>query len=218
MVDAPEAVSATLSPEVAHEIARAYDDQVVFPDRILVDEVGSPDRLFPGTPQPVLVIAVENQGVCAWGVPLETPDPVVLVGGDLQGIGDSTVEFAPNVQAYVDARRWDYQCLGRVPLIQAQAGDLTDEAASHLAAHYEQVPSTRGWPGAVQLRYQRGSTQLMLWSADGQCDWWISAGSVVDLEAAVREVIGLPDLAGSLWSNDAEGELLLDRVRDSLPD
>jgi hypothetical protein len=65
----PESVRSAVSADVAREIAMAYTDQVIFPDMVVIDLPEASNRRFPGWVGPVLVISVENQGVCAWGVP-----------------------------------------------------------------------------------------------------------------------------------------------------
>lgn len=52
----------------------------------------------------------------------------------------------------------------------------------------------------------------MLWSSPGQCDWWITTDAE-DLEPVLREVMPLSDLETALWSEDALGELVLQRLR-----
>jgi len=82
----PAAVERLLTADVAAEIATAFGDQPVYPERIVVDGLASAGpglgRRFPGWPEPVLVLSVENQGVCSWGVPFDGDDHcMVLVGG-----------------------------------------------------------------------------------------------------------------------------------------
>src|SRR5690242_11521084 len=76
-------VRSSITAGVAREIADAYTDQIIFPDRVQVDLPEASNRRFPGWATAVLVISVENQGVCAWGVPLGEENPPVLVGGDI---------------------------------------------------------------------------------------------------------------------------------------
>jgi hypothetical protein len=58
-------------------------------------------------------------------VPLDDPDPPVLVGGDLEGGAEgTTVRYTSSVAGFVAARRWDQSCLSATPLVQAQAAEL----------------------------------------------------------------------------------------------
>lgn len=204
----PAIVAAKFSAEVAARAAEPYDDQVVFPAQVHIDAVGDPGRLFPGWQGPVLVLSVENQGVCAWGVPLGPEDPPVLVGGELLGSGRRTVQYARSIDEYVSVRAWDSACLASVPLVQAQAAPVEDLTIKRLHELFHRGIATLGWPGAEQLRFQRDGVQIMLWSARDQCDWWIS-GPAEQVRSAVAEIAALSDLQETLWSNDTQGMALL---------
>jgi hypothetical protein len=146
----PHAVRSLVTDEVAREIAQAYDDQVIFPERVLTDAPESIDRRFTGWPGQVLIIAVENQGVCAWGTPLDgaDDDPVVLVGGEIwqhTGWVRGTTQYSVNVAEFVAARRWDASCLSQQPLVQAQALELETATVRYLRQQFSQKPQTMGW-------------------------------------------------------------------------
>lgn len=49
----------------------------------------------------------------------------------------------------------------------------------------------------------------MLWTQEGQCDWWISAASEAQLAAFTAGLIDLPGLRDYLWSASDAGERLL---------
>jgi hypothetical protein len=162
------------------------------------------------------VISIENQGVCAWGVPIGDQAPPVLVGGDLlDGAHWSagTTIYAPNIESFVAARQWDYGCLSGEPLIQAQAAELDGELLDVLRGRFSECQPTNGWPGAAQHRFARSGVRIMLWLAPDQCDWWISGTNTATLRAAVAEIMPLSNLRSALWSNDDAGEELLRVVR-----
>ncbi|MEU8074811.1 hypothetical protein AB0B31_05125 [Catellatospora citrea] len=210
-VAVPASLRTLLTAAVARELASAYSDEVVFPDRIVVDHPGDPDSGFPEWPAPVLVISIENQGVCRWGVPLDRPDPLVLVGGELFDGSDwaeGTVAYAPDVAHFIAARRWDGDCLSGKPLLQAQAAELAAGTLGYLRAHFTELLPTRGFPGRDQFRFERRGVKVMLWSGPGQCDWWISGTDADELRGAVGELTSLADLRDSLWSDDPVGDLL----------
>ncbi len=209
-----------LTPQVALEIAAVYGDGVVFPGRIVVDHPDDPERRFPGWPTSVLVISIENQGVCAWGAPIDEADPAIVVGGDLVDGSDRssrTVRYACDVEAFIAARRWDATCLGRQPLIQAQSTELDHASLSHLRSRYGERPPSTGWPAATTFRFDDTAVQIMLWAGVGQCDWWISGTDVDRLEEGIATLLPYADLRRSLWSHDKDVEELLARVRDHLP-
>jgi hypothetical protein len=104
------AVERLLTADVAQEIAQTFGDQLVYPQRILVDSPAAPSLSwpgpsprFPGWPWPVLVVSDENQGVCSWGVPLGGSSAPVLVGGDLLDAGHATVVYAASVEDFIAA-------------------------------------------------------------------------------------------------------------------
>lgn len=167
----PHAVRSLVTDEVAREIAQPYSDQVFFPERVLIDGPDSTDRRFPGWPGRVLVIAAENQGVCAWGAPLDgADDPVVLVGGEIRqrtGWVRGTTQYSSNVAEFVAARRWDASCLSQQPLLQAQAIELEAATFRHLRQQFSQKPQTPGWSGHTVHRFERRGAKVMLWDAPG---------------------------------------------------
>lgn len=174
-------------------------------------------RRFPGWPGPVLVMSVENQGVCSWGVPLDgADDPVVLVGGELLDAGDATVPYADSVQDFIAARRWDGRCLAGSPLLQAQAPELESSALGRLRALLAPAVAMAGWPGARQDRFEGpGGARVLLLSQAGQCDWWISAAAREPLRALAAGLLDLPGLSAALSPCDDEGARVLDQLLDS---
>lgn len=210
----PAAVERLLTADVAAEIATAFGDQPVYPERIVVDGPASAGpglgRRFPGWPEPVLVLSVENQGVCSWGVPLGGGDDCpVLVGGELLDAGETTVEYAASVEDFIAARRWDRRCLGTGPVLQAQAPELARSELGYLRARLSRAVATAGWPGSQQYRFEGRGVQVLQWSQQGQCDWWISAAAEDSLRAFAAGLLELPGLRDTLWSNDDAGTRLL---------
>ncbi len=205
---------AQFTANLADELALAYNDHAVYPRRTVVDRPGTADRHFPGWATPVLVLAVENQGVCAWGVPLDGDDnPPVVVGGDVGGGTDTTVRYAADVRAYVRSRRWDHACLSSSPLVQAQAQPLDPATLASLRSRFDEVPSTMGWPGEVTYRFRTSAVRIMLWSGPDQCDWWISGTDIGRLAETTAALLPYSDLRSSLWSNDVAVQTLVDEVR-----
>jgi hypothetical protein len=213
VVAVPEAVERLLTVDVAMEIAGVFTDNLVYPERIVVDGPASVGpglgRRFPGWPGPVLVLSDENQGVCSWGVPLDGDRSPVLVGGELLDAGEATVRYAASVEDFIAARRWDRRCLTAGPLLQAQAPELDQASLGHLRALLSPAVSTAGWPGSRQHRFEGLGVRVLLWSAAGQCDWWISAATEEPLRAFTAGLLELPGLHGTLWSNDDAGARLL---------
>lgn len=188
---------------ITEELIGLSDDQVVFPRHVVVDRPEDPERRFPGWPGPVLVISVENQGVCAWGVPLGDPDPPVLVGGAIEG---GTTVFSPDVASFAEFRRWE---AARDWEFSAQAGELDAITLSRLRRRYRELPGTRGWPGRATYRFEGEDVRIMLWDGAGQCDWFVAGAG----EDELANLIQFSDLRTSLYAfGDRE---LLDRVKRS---
>lgn len=205
--DLIEVARQLITPEIAEEIAVPYSDTVVFPARHIV-EVGGSSKQFPGWDGRVLVLSVENQGVCSWGLSLDGGDAgQVVVGGNLpSGVG--TVVYATGVADFVAARRWDARLFGKPPLLQAQAIELDEATLRTLRSQFVEGITTFGWPCATNYRFESDTVALMLWACSGQCDWWVSGGSTA-LAGLLPTLRQLSDLGTSLWSNDAEGARLL---------
>jgi hypothetical protein len=216
--EVPAAVERLLTADVAEEIALPFGDQIVYPQRIVVDcPAGSPparpgfSRRFPGWPGPVLVLSDENQGVCSWGVPSGGGE--VVVGGDLLDAGRATMVYAASVADLIAARRWDRRCLDTGPVLQAQAAELDQASLGYLQAELTPAVPTAGWPGSRQYRFEGCGVQVMLWSQAGQCDWWVSADREASLRQFTAGLLDLPGLDQALWSSDKEGERLLSEAR-----
>ena len=211
----PPLVSSLLTPQVMQEVVKAYDHRVVFPDRVHVEDPTSAESQFVSAESPVLVLTIENQGVCAWGVPLDDgeDDPPVLVGGDLHG-DVSPIVFAADVRAFVDAFRWDAQCLDQPFVLQAQAEPLTPAVLAALRALFSEVSSTFGWPCPENHRFELDDARLMLWSCEGQCDWFASAASLASLRTLATKVLSLSDISKAMWTDNADVDAMLAELRE----
>lgn len=219
-ITVPDSVEQLLTADVADEIAQAYGDQPVFPARIVVDSPSEPSRpgaaparRFPDWPGSVLVLSDENQGACSWGVPLDSRDPRVLVGGDLD-TGPATVPYAASVADFIAVRRWDRQCATRTPYLLAQAPGLERDQLRYLQERLAPGTETVGWPGPRQYRFEdaRHDVRVMLWSGPEQCDWCVS-GSRDALRVFTTGLLALPGLSEALWSNDPDGARVLSELR-----
>jgi hypothetical protein len=57
-----------------------------------------------------------------------------------------------------------------------------------------------------------GDMRVMLWSCDGQCDWWISACSETSLTEFTSGLLEMADLRRALWSTDEASTRLLNEL------
>jgi hypothetical protein len=171
--------------------------------------------LLPGD-HPGLVLITENQALCDWVVALESgEDPPVYVVGNLVD-GHSVMEWAPSVSAFMSAIAWDVALVPGpedVPMIQAQAAQLEPATLDWLRNEFIEGVETRGWPCTTTQRFRRGRQAIELWNCPGQCEWTIVAQSLQQLEELVTDLMGISNLNATMWSDEPEGEALLERIR-----
>lgn len=202
---------AVIDSRVATEVAHPYGDRPVFPTEVVIEQP-STTRFFPLWPEPVLLLSHENQGVCSWGVSLGPEHRGRVVAGGKLSSELSTLPYCDDASTFVQARRWDAQCLERMPLLQAQAKPLDKGTYDDLRTRFERGPATENWPTKSVHRFEAADLKILLWSEPRQCYWWLS-GPPSGLTDFVQS---LPcDLVASLWSNDDEGESLLAKIRST---
>jgi hypothetical protein len=168
--------------------------------------------------QNFLVIRHENQCVCVWAVMLDgSDDPAVVLDLDTQF--KTWTKCASSFSEHIYAWIWDYsQVLSKDRfLIQAQNSPLSEIALSFLHERFEKECVTYGWPGRTQHRFYRGDQRILIWADDKQADWWLNAQTKGSLEALVNIVAPLDLVGKAFWSNDAEGQVVLESVRGSQP-
>jgi hypothetical protein len=198
----------TLTEATAIAVARPYTEQPVFPRQRVIAGPGT----FPDWEGSVLLLSVENQGVCAWGLALDGGSAgAVLVGGDLCG-GERTAVYCDDLDTFIRTRMWDAGCLDGPALLQAQAKPLDDSTRERLRTRWTELDRTIGWPCDVNLRFEGDGVRLMLWACHDQCDWWI-AGDARSLREQLPALLPMSNLQKSLWSNDEIGDRLLDDLR-----
>src|SRR5262249_36036241 len=124
--------------------------------------------------------------------------------------------FSQHVYAWI----WDHsQLLTNNPrlLVQAQSSPLSQMARSFLSDAFESECVTYGWPGHTQRRFYRGDQRILIWDDGDRADWWLSAKTKESLESLVKVLTAFDSLGQAFWSNDAEGQAVLKRVRATLP-
>jgi hypothetical protein len=209
----PAAVHAVLAYEgLMTAVARPYDAQPGLPPgRLLTTEE------MPGAGGDVLWLMSENQGVCAWGVPLGAgDDPPVLVGGELCDDGPRPVRYADDIPTFVASAAWDDRLLRRTPLVEAGTPPVTDEDEAFLAARFVPGVTTEGYPCRRNLRFASpAGVGILLWACSRGTDWTISGPDPAAVEACVRELVSRFDLQPAFGAHDDAGIALLGRVRGS---
>ena len=161
----------------------------------------------------LLVIRIENQGVCYWAVPLDDgDDPRVLVEVDSPPDRLLWQLHAPSFSAYVFTLGWDRLAFGLPYGLAAQDQPLGERDLALLEQRFVPQPSTYAWPGRVNYRFERGDQRVMVWNADGfepddpraefggQADWWLHAGTATSLASLAGELRGCGGLATRLYA------------------
>jgi hypothetical protein len=155
----------------------------------------------------------ENQGVCTWAIVLDgSENPPVLVNFDSNGARWhlQATSFPAHIQACV----WDYVfVLDRPALVEAQNQELTIGALTALRQHFRERPSSLGWPGNTQYRFEGECNAILIWSAEGKADWFVGAHDERSLESALRAAWDLDDVGRSFYDRSRIGEHVLERIR-----
>ncbi|MBS2011441.1 MAG: hypothetical protein JST00_00905 [Deltaproteobacteria bacterium] len=167
----------------------------------------------------LLLFMFENQAVCVWALHLDgSDDPPVVVARD------PDLKWRPcadRFSTFIACQVWDHREVfnedGAHVLLQAQAVPLHERDLAFLRKGFDQKPTTHGWPGDNQYRFQRGDYRVLVWDSKEQADWWITASSEDRVGDLASELWGCADLQTSLWSNDARGEAVLKRLRAKHP-
>jgi hypothetical protein len=163
----------------------------------------------------LLVFMVESQAVCIWALRLQGgDDPPVVVARD------PDLEWracAERFSTFIACQVWDHREVfpggdHRI-LLAAQASSLEGTDLAFLRSRFSENPTTHGWPGDNQYRFERGDSRLLIWDAEGQSDWWVSATTEANLAGVTRELWRCADLSQSLYSNDPRGQSVLRMLR-----
>jgi hypothetical protein len=165
---------------------------------------------------PLIPIRRENQGVRTWAILLDgSNDPPVFVNVDSDGTEWRL--HAQSFSTYVYTCVWDYRIVFKQPaLVQAQNGPISDLALKALADSFERRPKTFAWPGSAQYRFRGNGNGVLIWSMEGQADWFVGAADATSLESALRIVWELDEVGNSFYAcSDIAKEVLARLKRDA---
>jgi hypothetical protein len=161
----------------------------------------------------LLLFMIENQAVCIWALRLRGgDDPPVVVARD------PDLEWracAERFSTFIACQVWDHREVfadHRI-VLAAQESPLDATDLAFLRSRFSENPTTHGWPGDNQYRFERGDSRVLIWDAEHQADWWISATTEASLAGLTRELWRCADLPQSLYSNDPRGESVLRELR-----
>ena len=162
----------------------------------------------------ILPFMIENQGVCVWGVRLDSgDDPPVVVEVD-SGTPPRWQLCAERFSDWLGSQVDNFRVL-KSSWFVAQASALTDNIMRLLGEHFEEGLQTRAWPGETNYRFCNSRSELVLWSTKEQCDWWIAPRSADTAAAALDEIEEVAGIGKSIYAPWEQHEELLRIWRES---
>jgi hypothetical protein len=203
-------------------LGRAFSDW--FPEH---DDPAKPQRLDDFVRAGLLVVMLENQGVCTWAVKLDgSNDPAVVVEVDSRRSAASPSEVrwescAGSFSTFMYCRAWDQGCCFTDMQVMAFAQDkaLAPGDLELLQSHFSEGPRTHGHPGATNYRFFTGNSAILIWDGEdnegrgGQADWWLTAPSDEALLDLLYRVWHCGSLRETLYANDPRSQGVLDRLK-----
>jgi hypothetical protein len=146
----------------------------------------------------VLPFMIENQGVCVWAIRLDgNHDPAVLVEVD-SGSPPQWQLCAERFSEWLKCQVHDRRLFGS-SWFAAQALPLSSHVLAELRRRFDEGSQTYAWPGNTNYRFSNARAQLLLWNADGQCDWHIAPRTSDVAIAALDEIDEIAGVGGVLY-------------------
>jgi hypothetical protein len=201
-VKLPASVSEWYSlPGAINVLVGATDDYAM-----RIEELGEPFDGWGKGPRDLVreglvVIRIENQGVCSWAVRLDDgADPRVLIEVDSKPDAVIWRLHAASFSDYVLTLAWDGLAFGLPFGLAAQDSPLERHDLALLEREFEQRDRTWGWPGHTNYRFERGDQRVIVWDGEGQADWWLLAPTAEALAGLARTLWDCGGLASSLYA------------------
>jgi hypothetical protein len=171
----PEAVKQWYSVDGTVEILGSYSncDYPTSPDDFAIECAN--DRS-------VIAFLSENQGVCSWAFVLNgSEDPSVMINlnpPDENAWRDCAEHFSSFVFCRVfDHIHWyDDLMYGEI------YGPLTDRDLAFLRDRFTEEPMTRNRADSPTYRFSEGERRIVIWTMEGQSDWYVSSNTQADLK------------------------------------
>lgn len=211
----PASIREWYSLEGAVELLRRHSND---DDPVPIERLGAPVAPWYGETcrdflsKSLLLIMLENQGVCNWAVQLDgSPDPPVVVAVDTAP-DELWLPATQSFSEFVYCQIWDHAHMSACCAAQEPALALDDLA--YLRSRFQQGPTTYGWPGSANYRFTTPWGRILIWYADHHgADWYLSASSDHDLAQLLRAIWQCGTLAKSLYGCGCEGEECLAQAR-----
>ena len=216
----PASVREWYSLERAVDLLRQHSnsDEPVAADKLgepFADWYGGGRRDF--VADGLLVFMCENQGVCNWALRLDgNSDPEVVVEVDTAP-NDEWLHCTDNFSTFAYCQIWDHRHAwvladGGIS-VAAQELALAEADLRFLKANFLQRPSTYGWPGKTNHRFEGQGGGILIWEGSDQADWFASAKTPASLRALLSQVWHCGNLAETLYDLAPEAAAVLRALR-----
>jgi hypothetical protein len=181
-----------------------------------IEELGEPFQdWYGGGPRDflsdkLLLFMHENQGVCNWAIRLEDSadpaDPHVVVEVD-SAPNAIWLTCADRFSTFIWCQIWDHSQLAVG--VSAQETELIERDLRFLQSNFHQLPTTYGWPGRVNYRFESEKAAILIWDTQGRgSDWFLSAPTASDLKELLSKVWHCGNLSESMFGDGVANEIL----------
>ena len=185
-----------------------------------IDELGEPYLNWYGggkrnfLEQQLVVFMGENQGVCNWAFRLDgNPDPEVVVEVDTAP-NDEWLPCADRFSTFVYCQIWDHRRGCASAIVAAQELEFPELDLQFLKSNFVQHPSTYGWPGRSNYRFEDQDGAILIWDSEEQgADWFASARTPASLHAVLSRIWHCGNLAETMYSVTPEAANILRVLR-----
>ena|SRR5882724_304034 len=125
----------------------------------------------------LVIVLIENQGVCRWGFELDgTEDPPVHV--DFRPHARELFLYSRTFSEFTYVRVFDFEALGDSDRsFWVLRRPLTNDELRSLESNYTAEPRSWGWPSAITYRFSSALGRITIWQSERQSDWNLSAAS-----------------------------------------
>lgn len=136
----------------------------------------------------LVIILIENQGVCWWGFDLDGgEDPPVYV--NLDPPPDDLFQYSKSFSEFTFVRVFDHEGFWDEDRCSMEIYQpLSDDDLRTLRGQFKEEPQSLGWPGTVVYRFRNDLGRITICQSDEQADWILSAASSDELKALQSSV------------------------------
>jgi hypothetical protein len=212
----PDSVREWYSLERAVDLLRQHSNS---DHPVDLDKLGEPSSIWYGggdknfASQGLVVFMCENRGVCNWAFKLDgSPDPEVLVQVDTASNDKwHWLYCADKFNTFVHCQIWDHRHVldGGIG-VSAQELELVGDDLEFLKANFRQRPSTYGWPGRTNYRFDGQGGGILIWDGEDRgTDWFVSAKTPASLDTILSQIWRCGNLAETLYDLTSESEEVL---------